>query len=175
MRIGIGIDSHRFLNEGDPKKCIIAGVVFEGVPGLDADSDGDVVFHSITSALSCINHKNVLGHIAPRLCKEEGIRDSRVYLREALKGLEGQITSVAVAIEGLRPKFKDKELEMRARIALELAIDIDLVGLSFTTGDGLTSFGRGEGLFATAIVQYTSRRKRPSFLKALKKWLASSS
>jgi 2-C-methyl-D-erythritol 2,4-cyclodiphosphate synthase len=174
MQIGIGIDSHRFLEKDNPKKCIIAGIVFEDVPGLDADSDGDVVFHSITSALSCITHENVLGHLAPLLCKQ-GETNSRVYLEAALKNLKGSITSVAVAIEGLRPKFKDREMEMRVSVARVLQIDVDRVGFSFTTGDGLTSFGKGEGLFATSVIQYTSNKRRPSFLRSLKNWFACSS
>ena len=47
-RTGIGQDSHRFLAKESSKKCTVAGLFFEGAPGLDADSDGDVVFHAIS-------------------------------------------------------------------------------------------------------------------------------
>jgi len=46
-RTGIGQDSHRFTATDSTKPCIIAGLVFDDVPGLAADSDGDVVLHAI--------------------------------------------------------------------------------------------------------------------------------
>ena len=47
-----GEDSHRFLPPDSSKPCVIGGIIFEGVPGLDADSDGDVVYHAICNAIT---------------------------------------------------------------------------------------------------------------------------
>ena len=153
MKVGLGQDSHGFLKDSDKKKCIIAGLVFDGVPGLDADSDGDVVFHAVCNAITSITHVPILGRVAIQMCKEENITDSERYLEKALETLQGAtIAHVALAIEGARPRLQARVDEMRGSVARVLNIAVDSVGLTVTSGDGLTSFGRGEGLQCLAII-----------------------
>lgn len=152
-RTGIGQDSHRFEKEKGDKKCIIAGLVFEDAPGLDADSDGDVIFHAICNAITSLTHVPILGKVAIDLCHKEGITDSRVYLEEALKTLGKQtVEHVALTIEGKRPKFQKRADDIRQSVASAMHLSIDQVGITFTSGDDLTSFGRGEGLMCYALV-----------------------
>ena len=54
VRTGLGQDSHRFIDPESSKPCILGGVVFEGVPGLSANSDGDVIFHAICNAITSL-------------------------------------------------------------------------------------------------------------------------
>ena len=68
IRTGIGQDSHRFLSSDSSKPCIIAGLIFEGCPGFNANSDGDVVFHAICNAISSVTGTLILGAIADDLC-----------------------------------------------------------------------------------------------------------
>ena len=153
FRAGIGQDSHRFLPDGANKKCIIAGLVFEDAPGMDADSDGDVVFHAICNAITSLTHVPILGRIAIDLCHKQGITDSRVYLEKALATLGGQkIEHIALTIEGKRPKFQKRSEEIRQNVAEVVKLELDQVGITFTSGDGLTSFGKGEGLMCYAVV-----------------------
>lgn len=153
QRVGIGQDSHRFLPEDATKPCIIAGVVFEDVPGLKANSDGDVVFHAICNALSSLTGVLILGALADELCAKDGITDSSVYLKEALKTLVNErIVHVALSIEGQRPHFSKRIPEMRRSIASLLNIQESQVGITATTGEGLTDFGCGEGLQCFCIL-----------------------
>ncbi|WP_420421869.1 2-C-methyl-D-erythritol 2,4-cyclodiphosphate synthase [Simkania sp.] len=153
FRTGIGQDSHRFLSNGTEKKCIIAGLVFEDAPGMDADSDGDVVFHAICNAITSLTHVPILGKLAIDLCHKQGITDSRVYLEEALATLgEQKIEHIALTIEGKRPKFQKRSLDIRQSVAEVVKLEEDQVGITFTSGDGLTSFGKGEGLMCYAVV-----------------------
>ncbi|MCB1107611.1 MAG: 2-C-methyl-D-erythritol 2,4-cyclodiphosphate synthase [Chlamydiia bacterium] len=152
-RTGIGQDSHRFLEEETDKKCIIAGLPFGGVPGMCADSDGDVVFHAICNAITSLTHVPILGGIAIDLCRNQGVTDSRVFLDRALETLEGQtIEHVALTIEGKRPKFQKRADDIRRSVAEALSVKIEQVGITFTSGDGLTSFGRGEGMMCYCIL-----------------------
>ncbi len=152
-RTGIGQDSHRFLPPESSKPCIIAGVIFNDVPGFMANSDGDVVFHAICNAISSLTGILILGAIADDLCLKDGITDSEVYLREAMKTLKQQkITHVAITIEAKRPKMKDKLLEMRTNIARVMEIEISQVGITATSGEGLTDFGCGDGVQCFALV-----------------------
>lgn len=156
MKVGIGQDSHRFLEVSTQKACIIGGVIFDDVPGMDADSDGDVVLHAICNAITSITHVPILGGVAPELCHDEGITDSAVYLQHALDTLKDDtIQHVALTIEGKRPRMQKRCDEIRASVAKLLGLQIDQVGLTMTSGDGLTDFGKGIGLqcFCTLTVR----------------------
>ena len=153
VRTGIGQDSHRFLPPGSTKPCVIAGLIFEDAPGFMANSDGDIVFHAICNAITSLTGVLILGGLADDLCLRDGITDSEVYLIEALKTLGSQkITHVAVTIEAKRPKFVKRLLEMRKNIARVMALDVSQVGITATSGEGLTDFGCGDGAQCFAIV-----------------------
>ena len=152
-KVGIGQDSHRFLPIDSSKPCILAGLIFEDVPGLAADSDGDVVFHAICNAITSVSGVPILGGIAIDLCHKDGITDSQVYLEKAMETLGNmRIEHVALSIEGKRPRLQMHSLAMRQNIAKVLKISIEQVGLTITSGDGLTDFGCGEGLQCFCIL-----------------------
>lgn len=154
MKVSIGQDSHRFDEENAPGSCLLGGIPFEGVPPFSANSDGDVVLHAVTNAVSGITCRNILGPVADAMCRA-GIRDSRAYLAEARKDLEElgyRICHLSVTIEGKRPKIGPKTEEMRASLAALLGIRQDSVGITATTGEGLTDFGRGLGVSVFCIL-----------------------
>lgn len=147
LKFGIGQDSHRFDFEDNAKKLILGGVIFEDGFALHGNSDADVVLHSITNAVSGITCVNVLGKIADDLCLGKGIKDSSVYLLEALKYLgDKKITHVSISIECLVPKITPRIPQMRTSISKLLNIPEDCVGITATTGEGLTQFGQGKGI-----------------------------
>ena len=153
VRTGIGQDSHRFLPPDSTKPCVIGGVIFEDVPGFNANSDGDVVLHAICNAITSITGVVILGDIADRLCLNEGKTDSELYVVEALKTLGRQtMTHVAITVEAKRPKLKHRLTEIRKNIARILGLECDQVGITATTGEGLTDFGCGDGVQAFAII-----------------------
>lgn len=152
-KTGLGQDSHRFLSDDSTKPCVICGVIFEKVPGLSADSDGDVVFHAICNAITSITGVPVLGGIAKELYDKDGITDSEVYLKEALVSLKNQkIVHVAISIEGKRPYFQGKIDLMKDRLSKIMNIKNDQIGITATSGDGLTDFGCGDGLQCFCII-----------------------
>lgn len=153
MKVGIGQDSHRFDFEDKEKKLVLGGVVFEGCTPLLGNSDADVVLHSITNAVSGVTCVNILGKISDDMCFKQGIKDSRAYLAEALKYLNGsKIIHISISIECLIPKITPKIPEMRKSIAQLLGIGEDCVGITATTGEGLTEFGKGNGIQAFSCV-----------------------
>jgi len=155
FKTGLGQDSHRFENKDSSKPCIIGGVHFEEVPGFKANSDGDVVYHAICNAISSITGVLILGGIADELCLKDGITNSEVYLKEAYHLIQNQklqITHVSVSLEGKKPSFKEHLLSMRENIAQVLEIDAKDVGITATSGEGLTDYGCGDGVQALSIV-----------------------
>lgn len=153
IRTGLGQDSHRFSNGKSTMPCIMAGLQFNDVPGFEANSDGDVIYHAICNAITSLTGVVILGGIADDLCLKEGITDSEVYLKRALESLgEQRITHVAISIEAKRPKMRDRYDEMRHNIARVMGLNISQVGLTATSGEGLTDFGLGHGVQCFVIV-----------------------
>jgi len=151
MKVAIGQDSHRFDLKNKDKKLVLGGIVFEGYPGLLGNSDADVVLHAITNAVSGITCKNILGGPSDNLCKQ-GITDSEVYLKEALKYLNEKIIHLSISIECKTPKITPKIEDMRKNISRILNILPTNVGITATTGEELTEVGKGEGISVICII-----------------------
>lgn len=156
-RFAIGQDSHAFETLPEKlfeKPLILGGAVFEGCPCLIANSDGDVLLHALTNAISGITCRNVLGSVADEMCKS-GITDSREYLRVALSDLAsmgGRLVNISFSVEALRPRFSSKISEIRSTVAELCGIAPDRVGITATTGEGLSDFGKGLGIMVFCSV-----------------------
>ncbi len=151
MKVSIGQDSHKIDYENKEKKLILGGIEFEEDFSLLANSDGDVVLHALTNAISGITCKNILGNISDEMCRS-GKKDSEEYLKEALKYLKEKIAHVSISIECQIPKINPKVEEMRKHIADILQIQENNVGITATTGEGLTEFGKGNGISVFACI-----------------------
>lgn len=151
MKVSIGQDSHKIDYTNQEKKLILGGIEFQEEYSLSANSDGDVVLHAITNAISGITCKNILGKVADNMCKT-GITNSEEYLKEALKYLEERIEHLSITIECKMPKISPKIEEMRSNIARILQVDEKCVGITATTGEGLTEFGKGNGISVFACL-----------------------
>lgn len=151
-RVGIGLDSHRFTEE--PKQLILGSVAIPDEKGLEANSDGDVILHSLFNALSQAIGRKSLGFYADPLCKK-GVKDSSSYLNIALdmvkeKGFK--INNIGIMIEAKRPRLDDHEELIKEKVAGLCSISSSQIGLTATSGEGLTAFGRGEGIQVFTIV-----------------------
>lgn len=151
MKVGIGQDSHKFDFLNKEKKLKLGGVVFEGYAPMLGNSDADVVLHALVNAISGITCKNILGEITDKIC-ESGITDSEYYVKEALKYLNTEIEHVSISIEAKIPKIAPKIDEMRKNISRILKINETCVGITATTGEELTEFGKGHGINVTCII-----------------------
>jgi 2-C-methyl-D-erythritol 2,4-cyclodiphosphate synthase len=154
----LGQDSHRFANDAevaaDPARLLVlGGVILPDYDPLAGNSDADVILHALTNAVSGLSGVNILGKIADQLCLEQGITDSTVYLAEALKFLPPwQLLHVSLSIECRRPRLADWIEPIKCQIAGLLHLRPDQVGLTATSGEGLTSFGCGEGIQVFCII-----------------------
>ena len=151
IKTAIGQDSHRFEGEESQKPLILAGVEFEGEAPLEANSDGDVVLHAVIRAISGITTEGVLGPKTKQFLAA-GITDSKEYLKEGLKDLHGTIVHLSVSIECKRPRIIPKIPEMRKSLALLLGTDERNIGITATSGEGLTEAGKGNAIFVFAVL-----------------------
>lgn len=168
-RTALGQDSHRFSdhslagqdqsasfsNADETKPLRIAGIDIGNAPKLEANSDGDVVLHAVTNAISGITTKNVIGKRADDLCKQ-GITDSRAYLNLALDDLAEMKTvkllHLSLSIEALRPKLSPYMDEMRQSLADLLDLPPSSIGITATTGEQLSGAGNGAGIAVLCVL-----------------------
>lgn len=152
----IGQDSHRFGEPCGDTFIKLGGIDIPFDKPIEANSDGDVVYHAITNAISGFTGVNILGGEADVICLEKGIKDSSVYIDKALEYLkDGRIVHCSVTIECLCPKLKPHIPAMKESIGKILGIPATSVGITATTGEGLTGFGRGEGIQVFCILTFT--------------------
>jgi 2-C-methyl-D-erythritol 2,4-cyclodiphosphate synthase len=152
VRTGLGQDSHRFEEDRTGKPLLLGGVFFEGHPGLEGNSDSDVVLHALVNALTGVHGFVVLGPVTDAMCRA-GDTDSRHYVREALKHLGSlALNHVSVSVECKRPQIGPQIDAMRLSVADLLGLRPTDVAVTAHSGEGLSGPGRGEGIFATVIV-----------------------
>jgi 2-C-methyl-D-erythritol 2,4-cyclodiphosphate synthase len=156
IKVAIGQDSHRF---GTDKPLILAGITIPEHQGFIANSDGDVILHALTNAISGITGKNILGKIADDMCKN-GITNSAKYLEIALNDLTHlgfSVKHISISIECLTPKISHYMPQIRQSLANLLQISTNDIGITATTGEGLSDYGKGLGVFTTAILTVYSQ------------------
>ncbi len=153
IRVGFGRDIHRFLAPEVRKVCRIGGVTFEGAPGFQSKSDGDVVYHALCHAISSVSCVPILGGKARELLEKDGITDSSVYVKSGLETLgDARIVHVAISLEAMRPRIEGRFEEMRSNVAEILGLSIGQVGITAHDGQGLTDVGCGSGVRCCVVI-----------------------
>lgn len=150
-RIGIGNDIHRLV-EG--RKLILGGVEIPFDKGLLGHSDGDSLSHAITDALLGAAGLGDIGtHFSDKDARWKNA-DSMVFLRhvcELLAERDYKIGNVDATILAERPKMMPHIPEMKARLAVVMAIDQSHINIKAKTNEGLDAIGRGEAIAAQAV------------------------
>lgn len=152
IKTAIGQDSHAFEPSGSKKKLILGGVEIPGHRGCKGNSDADVIMHALTNAISGVSGVTVLGKVTDELCSR-GITDSREYVARALATLKGYtLTHISISLEMATPRLEPHVEAIKASVADTCELAIHNVGISATSGEGLTAFGRGEGIQAFVVI-----------------------
>jgi 2-C-methyl-D-erythritol 4-phosphate cytidylyltransferase/2-C-methyl-D-erythritol 2,4-cyclodiphosphate synthase len=151
MRVGQGIDAHRF---GPGDAVMLCGVAIAHDHGLVGHSDADAGLHAITDALlGAIGEGDIGDHFPPTDPQWRGAA-SDVFLLHAARLVAdrgGRILNVDVTLVCERPKIKPHRAAMRARLAELLGLDLAAVSVKATTMEGMGFTGREEGLLAQAV------------------------
>lgn len=158
IKVGIGEDSHPFA--GQDKKLMLGGVEIEGFAGFKGNSDGDIILHAICNAFDVVAQEGSLANYSDKMC-EAGITDSSEYVKYIInkaKEKGWRARNISVSIEAKVPRLEPYSYQMKNRIAELLEINRNDVGLTFTSGEGLTDFGKGMGMRATAVITFISAK-----------------
>ncbi len=157
LRIGLGQDSHALIKKNSKinKQLILGGVEISQQYYCEADSDGDVVIHSLCNAISTAIGGGSLDTFAGPLYRKHQITDSTKFLQSILDTMTAQnfqIINTSIMIEALIPKLESKRILMQKSLSQLLSIPATNIGLAFTTGEQLTAFGKGQGIQALSNV-----------------------
>lgn len=152
IRIGIGEDIHRLV-EGRP--LILGGVEIPFEKGLEAHSDGDVVYHAVSDALL---GALALGDIGKYFKTDDPKWDnapSKLILAEVVKMIEERgykVSNIDVTLSCQEPHLGKHIEAMRVNLAFLLHVDSTCIGLQAMTNEGLDAVGRCEAIRANAAV-----------------------
>ncbi len=150
--IGLGEDSHTLIESQKP--LVLGGVKIESEFAFDADSDGDVVVHSIANALSSALGGGSLGTFATAMC-EDGITDSAQYLKVIMKKSKKvflRVAHLSLSLEGSYPKIDVHAAAMRDSLSKILELPVERIGITATTGKNHSEFGKGKALKCIASI-----------------------
>jgi 2-C-methyl-D-erythritol 2,4-cyclodiphosphate synthase len=148
VRVGLGIDTHRFA-EGRP--LILGGVEIPHERGLAGHSDADVLAHAITDAILGAADMGDIGQHFPDTDPRYEGADSIVMLREvvALVRHEGwKVAHVDATVMLERPKLAPHREAIVARLREAVGAS---VSVKATTGERMGFVGREEGVAAMAV------------------------
>ncbi|MDP8230656.1 MAG: 2-C-methyl-D-erythritol 2,4-cyclodiphosphate synthase [Candidatus Gorgyraea atricola] len=151
MRVGIGYDIHRFV---DDKPLMLGGIEIPHIKGLSGHSDGDSLLHAICDAILGAAGMDDIGHQFPNNDdRYAGIASSELLKMVAdkinKKGFKVDYVDSVIILE--EPKIAPFKDAMRQEIAKTLGIAKESVNVKATTQEGIGALGRGEAIAAYAV------------------------
>ncbi|TIC82139.1 2-C-methyl-D-erythritol 2,4-cyclodiphosphate synthase [Crenobacter intestini] len=155
FRVGQGYDVHRLV-EGRP--LVLGGVVIPHDKGLLGHSDADALLHAITDALLGAAALGDIGRLFPDTDPQHAGADSRVLLREAVSRVRAagwRVVNIDATLIAQQPKLAPHVDAMRARIAEDLGVGVDVVNVKGKTNEKLGYLGRCEAIEAQAVCLLT--------------------
>jgi 2-C-methyl-D-erythritol 2,4-cyclodiphosphate synthase len=157
IRVGIGYDSHRFV-EGRP--LVLGGVNIPHDRGLDGHSDADAVAHALTDAILGAAAAGDIGQLFPDTDPKWKDADSMELLCMALNlvGRKGYAFAQAdLTIISEQPRLGKHLPAMATILAERLGAQPGSVSLKAKSNEGMGFIGRGEGIAVIAVATLEAR------------------
>ncbi len=150
-RVGIGYDSHRFL---DGRRLMMGGVEIPFERGLSGHSDADVLMHAIIDALLGAAGAGDIGMAFPDDDPKWKDASGRALLREAFGKISPywKVINVDAVIIAEMPRMSPFIEGMRKNISEDCRMPVCLVSVKSKTNEGMGFIGRGEGIAVLANV-----------------------
>ncbi|MGD9573139.1 MAG: 2-C-methyl-D-erythritol 2,4-cyclodiphosphate synthase [Thermoleophilia bacterium] len=147
MRVGTGVDAHRF---GPGRPLMLGTVAIDHPEGLVGHSDGDAIAHAVCDALLAAAGGPDIGVLFPGTPEWEGVSGANmltiVVERLAAEGVTVVNAHAVCMCE--RPRLSAHRAAMQEGMSAILGAPVTVHA---TTTDGLGALGRGEGVACTAV------------------------
>jgi 2-C-methyl-D-erythritol 2,4-cyclodiphosphate synthase len=151
LRIGLGLDAHRFAPE---RALVLGGVRLREQDGLQGHSDADVLTHAIMDALLGAAGLEDIGSLFPDDDPAYAGADSVELLAQVVELLRERgwrAVNVDAVVVCEDPRVAPHRQAMRSRLAAAMGLEVEQVGLRGTTTEGMGFTGRREGIAAQAV------------------------
>jgi 2-C-methyl-D-erythritol 2,4-cyclodiphosphate synthase len=150
MSVGIGYDSHRFVED---RPLILGGVEIEHERGLSGHSDADVLTHAVIDALLGAAGGGDIGTLFPDDEERWRDADSIDMLRTVVGTIGGRILNIDATLICEAPRLAAHRAEMERILAEATSAR---VSVKATTNEGMGWIGRGEGIACMAVASVES-------------------
>lgn len=151
-RIGYGEDIHA-LKVG--RSLLLGGVKISYPCGLEAHSDGDVVYHALADALLGSVAAGDIGQWFPPSDPSIAGIDSAKIVAFAFQKIQEKgyrIGNIDIAIACEKPHLASYLPLMQKNIASLLCIEPETISLKAMTNEGFDAVGQGKAIRAVALV-----------------------
>jgi 2-C-methyl-D-erythritol 2,4-cyclodiphosphate synthase len=157
IRVGIGYDSHRFM-EGRP--LVLGGVTIPHERGLQGHSDADAVAHALIDAMLGAAGAGDIGQLFPDDDPRWKDANSMELLSSAQTVVRDRGYALAHAdftIIAEQPRLRTHLPAMAASLTQRLGTQPGAVSLKAKSNEGMGFIGRGEGIAVIAIATLEAR------------------
>lgn len=151
MRVGLGFDVHKLVNDRD---LIIGGIKIPHKLGLLGHSDADVLIHAIMDSILGAIAKRDIGYHFPDTDNKFKNIDSKILLSKVYDLMVEEnykIINIDCVVSAQKPKLAPYIDSMRKVIAEILNTQIENISIKATTTEGLGYVGEELGISAQAV------------------------
>ena len=151
MRVGLGFDVHKLVNDRD---LIIGGIKIPHKLGLLGHSDADVLIHAIMDSILGAMAKRDIGYHFPDTDNKYKNIDSKILLSKVYDLMVEEnykIINIDCIVSAQKPKLAPYIDSMRKVIAEILNTQIENISIKATTTEGLGYVGKELGISAQAV------------------------
>ena len=151
-RVGTGFDLHKLVPD---RKLILGGVEIPNDKGLLGHSDADVLTHAIMDALlSSASLRDIGYHFSDKDPQYKDVSSMLLLERvmEMLKDKGLKPLNVSAVVMAEKPKLSKFVPEITKSLADKMNMDVNDIGITLTTLEGIGTVGREEGIASQAYV-----------------------
>jgi 2-C-methyl-D-erythritol 2,4-cyclodiphosphate synthase len=156
IRVGIGYDSHRFI-EG--RRLVLGGVTIPHARGLAGHSDADAVTHALIDAVLGAAGAGDIGRLFPDQDPQWKDADSLALLRKAQEWVHTRgygFLQADLTIVAEQPRLEPYLDAMSNALGAALGSQPGTVSLKAKTNETMGFIGRGEGIAVIAVATLES-------------------
>lgn len=151
LRIGLGIDVHRFCSGN---MLMLGGVAVPAEVGVKAHSDGDVILHALCDALLGAAALGDIGTHFPDSDPRWKNAPSSWFVEHTVSLLREhslRVVNIDITVLLEAPKIAPYRDKMRYTIAQLCSVTPNCVSVKATTSEGIGFIGRREGIAAYCV------------------------
>src|SRR4051794_25544362 len=159
FRVGNGFDIHRFSDDPS-RRCVLGGVTFEDAPGLEGNSDADVVAHAVAEALLGAAGLDDIGTLFPDDDERWRGADSLHLLADVVSQVgerKWHVVNVDCSVIAERPRLAPHRRTMEAKLSAVVGGPVTVKG---RRAEHLGALGRAEGVACIATALLTTIEAR---------------